>query len=493
MKYSFGLLLFSLFFNSNRLLSQCLKAGAGDSYATGITKSSGNSNVDNQIRNFVEKINGIFGTSAEFAFYDDSEGSNAYASREDRNIYIGLNFLSQTLNSRAGMTGVAFLLGHELAHVYQFNTEEDNKFMTEDLVKNAELQADFLAAYAISKLGLINSSNYQLMLSQAMDVGDIFFKDQTHHGTPSERKASAIWGFYKRDVSLADAYDQSYTYCCPKDEDMNKLVYTLNLNNGMRYYIIYGGALCKKGYNGEYQKIAQMVSTGNIDVPFTFEFSKNDPSRNLFMNNNNQLLDYSGNIVGYAVKNNETPRTKSQETPSSTEYPSTTKDYTTEYNYPILMKQKLSMPDIAGKWDDLSKKEFEIEIASSSSINIKHQSFTFTCNYSGVDKDNYYVFKGYATGSNLHKICDFSLDKNLLSTSSKTAKELATSFKPASIPIQVTVDKNGSFVTIYCPKFEIREGLNFIIVDFSDWADINIGYLQPSKSEGYLKPTRKDN
>lgn len=303
MKKIFFLFLFVLLIKNNALLSQCLKAGAGSAYGTGISRTSGNTYLDNQIGQLVEKINSIYGTSAQFFFYNDGQQSNAYASSADLNIYIGRNFLSETLNGKSGITGVAFLLGHELGHVYQYTTRESNKFMSEELVKNSELQADFLSAYAISRLGLIDESNYELLLTQAMETGDVFFQQQDHHGTPSERKASAIWGYYNRDESLDDAYAKSYTYCCPQAEDKNRLVYTLNIYNGLKYYIIYGGAVCTKDNMGQYQKVAQMASTGNVEVPFTFEWSQNDASKNLFMNNNNQLLDYLGNVVGYVTKN----------------------------------------------------------------------------------------------------------------------------------------------------------------------------------------------
>lgn len=316
MKRNFFILLLFLFGLTEASLGQCLKAGKGAVYGTSITRTSGNSQNDKVISDFVRRINSVFGTSSQFYFYDDSKASNAYASSEDRNIYIGVNFLSETLNSNTGITGVAFLIGHELAHIYQFKTKYSNKFMSEEGSKNCELQADFLSAYVMGKLGLVTTSNYGQMLSQTMEVGDVFFKEQDHHGSPSERKNSATSGFSFRQLPFSNVYSKSYTYCCPQATDKNRIAYTLNIYNGLTYYVVYGGALCIKDKNGEFQKIAQMASTNNYPITYTFEFSKKDPTKNLYMDVNYRLVDYSGNVVGTIIRH-DPQTTASPSKPSS--------------------------------------------------------------------------------------------------------------------------------------------------------------------------------
>ncbi|HYE22489.1 MAG TPA: hypothetical protein VD998_02770 [Verrucomicrobiae bacterium] len=316
MKQKFFVLLLSFFAIACTGFGQCLKAGAGSAFGEGITRTSGNSQTDAAIASLVKRINAVLGTSSEFFFYDDSDGANAYASSEDMNIYIGVNFLNSTLNSNTGMTGVAFLIGHELAHIYQFSTRHSNKFMSEETTKNCELQADFLSAYVMGKLGLITPSNYTQMLSKTMDVGDVGFGDQDHHGTPSERKNSAVSGFTFRQLSLSDVYAKSYTYCCPQADDPNRIVYTLNMYNGLTYYVIFGGALCVKR-NGEFQKVAQMAATNNYPVTYTFEFSKNDPSKNLYMDINYQLLDHTGRVVGSLIRHDNQQTTSAYDPNSS--------------------------------------------------------------------------------------------------------------------------------------------------------------------------------
>jgi len=287
------------FFNSD---GQCLQAGFGPDPSVGETsKSCGDEQMDNRIKSLVSRINNVFGTRADFYFYDDADAHNASANPNDMNIYIGLHFLEETKNSSSGITGIAFLLAHELSHIYQFSTRDNNKYMEDPTVKNCELQADYLAAYVLGRLNLVTGTNYDKMLGEAVDIGDVQFNDEDHHGTYTERKAVAIWGYTYRLRGLETTYRDSYSHIDIRKNNDNHLVYVLKFNSGKILYVLYGGKICEKDDDGSYNQIAQWTTNiGNQQVPYLFEFSKN-PSENLYMDINNIIMNINGQIVGRGV------------------------------------------------------------------------------------------------------------------------------------------------------------------------------------------------
>src|SRR5205809_5667003 len=109
------------------LAAQCLSSREGSSQSAEISSSSGNEAIDRQIRTLVTSFNRVLSVSSKFYFYDDNAGSNAYANPEDNNIYIGTNLLEECLDGDVGMTGLAFILAHEMSHIYQFAHKDDNE------------------------------------------------------------------------------------------------------------------------------------------------------------------------------------------------------------------------------------------------------------------------------------------------------------------------------------------------------------------------------
>ena len=286
----------------HQLNAQCMLTAndggeAGDDYE----KSSGDIRVDQKIRQTVTQFNRLLGTKVLFFFYDDSDGSNAYASSEDNNIYIGKQLLSECLNGPSGMTGLGYILAHEMAHIYQYTKQENNEFFEENSVEHLELQADFIAAYLMGKTGQItNSVNYWQMLKQSIEIGDFIFDSENHHGTSAQREYTVKRGFEHRNSPISDAYSSSFEYVKPSyiDPDrLGSLVYTVFLNRGNAFYVYYGGKICIKK-SGNIEQVGQMVSNDHYFYQFRFNFSK-EGYTDFFMGADFFIYNQAGMKIGY--------------------------------------------------------------------------------------------------------------------------------------------------------------------------------------------------
>lgn len=96
-----------------------------------------------------------------------------------------------------GDVGSRFVLAHEVAHNVQAAGGGYEGFPgTPAATRRMELMADALAAYypAHPRGPSMQAKRIAEASVAAHSVGDCFFEDPDHHGTPNQRKRAALWG-----------------------------------------------------------------------------------------------------------------------------------------------------------------------------------------------------------------------------------------------------------------------------------------------------------
>ena len=219
-----------------------------------------------QVDDMFERMMEVFGLDCNYYFYDDSGAPNATALTDDGNIYLGVNFLEQSFQRGAGITGVYFIMAHEMSHLWQFENPDEHLADIDGTVRYSELQADFMAGYLLAKLGVVNSYNYRQLLTQVWSMGDNNWKNSATHGTPTERIMDTHLGITNFRKSVEDAYTESLSLA--PNPDRNEYVAELRFQNGAILYIRYRGAV----YNGNGQQIGQITGipdSNNYRLNFT--------------------------------------------------------------------------------------------------------------------------------------------------------------------------------------------------------------------------------
>ncbi|MEP7379308.1 MAG: neutral zinc metallopeptidase [Chloroflexota bacterium] len=104
--------------------------------------------------------------------------------------------------------GVAYIVGHEIAHNIQ---NELGIFPRGDTVKNHELQADCLsgiwARWAYSQ-NQLDAGDLEEAVEAAEWGGDYQNTNQQHHGLPSERSAAWALGFNNYSMATCNVYNR---------------------------------------------------------------------------------------------------------------------------------------------------------------------------------------------------------------------------------------------------------------------------------------------
>ena len=115
---------------------------------------------------------------------------------------------------------VSAALAHEVAHLYQFRRGPSAERTWWQIMMDAdgnqsraraELHADFLSGWCLGKsTQFINVVEMDLAAKLIYELGDLDFNDPNHHGTPSQRYACILRGFFLGRVDKLPADQAAY-------------------------------------------------------------------------------------------------------------------------------------------------------------------------------------------------------------------------------------------------------------------------------------------
>jgi hypothetical protein len=182
---------------------------------------SGDRDFDYALAQTLGKLSDAFHVLPGFAYYDDYDSRNAYATertrlnRADGTVLMGINLQAQL---RAGHdhpdVAVAAVCSHEFGHIVQYRHRLIERVNAgQPTVKRSELQADYFAGY-FAGLRKKERPTYPAAVTQG-DFGDTNFKSRTHHGTETERANAVVRGFnaaFHEGKSLDQAIEESTNY-----------------------------------------------------------------------------------------------------------------------------------------------------------------------------------------------------------------------------------------------------------------------------------------
>ncbi len=208
----------------------CVLAALSDTqqmYVDGNTPmiwSSGDRDFDRALAESLLKLAACLDVSPGFAFYDDHDGINAYASPAvrmygaDGTVLFGLRLLKEIMaRPENPEVAVVTICAHEFGHILQFKHRLMERVRNgAPNVKRTELQADFFAGYfaGIRKKERPSFPAAVGAMTQ-YGVGDNDFGSPQHHGTAVERGAAFVRGFdsaYRENRPLGDAIQVSINY-----------------------------------------------------------------------------------------------------------------------------------------------------------------------------------------------------------------------------------------------------------------------------------------
>jgi hypothetical protein len=196
-------------------------------YETGhepMISNSGDREFDMALAHTLAKISDVFSVLPGFAYYDDYDGANAYATpsarlqNADGTVLFGQRLLKRLLATKeAPDVAVAAVCAHEFGHILQYKRQLDRRVGEgQATVKRIELQADFFAGYfAGARKREREDFPAAVFAVTQFNAGDDMINDPQHHGTKEERGAAISRGFeaaYRERLSLSDAIETSVAY-----------------------------------------------------------------------------------------------------------------------------------------------------------------------------------------------------------------------------------------------------------------------------------------
>jgi hypothetical protein len=185
---------------------------------------SGNKDFDYALAQTLAKISDFLDVLPGFAYYDDYDGINAYATptvrldRADGTVLFGQTLLRQLLDGNDHPTAaIAGVCAHEFGHILQFKHNLQPRLMEgQSTVKRLELQADFFSGYFAGRRKKEKPDFAAAVIAQSQyNFGDNMLGSKQHHGTPDERAAAVVAGFkvaYNEGKALSDAIDIATAY-----------------------------------------------------------------------------------------------------------------------------------------------------------------------------------------------------------------------------------------------------------------------------------------
>jgi hypothetical protein len=185
---------------------------------------SGDANFDMALAQTLAKISERLTITPGFAYFDDYDGMNAFASPKvrltnaDGTVLFGQRLLKRLMQATDNPeVGVAAVCAHEFGHILQYRKGlTDIVGANQPTVKRIELQADFFAGY-FAGLRKLEKPNFPAAVFAATQysAGDDMMNSPNHHGTADERAAAVVRGFeaaYVAKKSLNDAIQMSVNY-----------------------------------------------------------------------------------------------------------------------------------------------------------------------------------------------------------------------------------------------------------------------------------------
>lgn len=185
---------------------------------------SGDKDFDFALAHTLAKASATFEILPGFAYYDDYDGLNAYATprvrlnNTDGTVLFGQGLLKRLMGGQESPeVAVAAVCAHEFGHILQFRRGLDRVVGAgQSTVKRMELQADFFAGFfaGIRKLERPAFPAAVFAMTQ-FNFGDNMVKNPGHHGTPDERGAAISRGFevaFREKRKLAEAIQFSVNY-----------------------------------------------------------------------------------------------------------------------------------------------------------------------------------------------------------------------------------------------------------------------------------------
>ncbi|HEX2885618.1 metalloprotease [Vineibacter terrae] len=196
-------------------------------YMTGrepIIHKSGNAAFDYALAQTLARLTATLQVLPGFAYYDDHDGLNAFASdavrmqKADGTVLFGSRLLRRLMaGDDHPDVAVTAVCAHEYGHILQFKRGLIPRLQAgQTTVKRAELHADFLAGYYAGRRKL-EKRDYPAAVFAATQhsFGDNQVSHPSHHGTPDERAAAIVAGFkagYEQGRPLEDAITTGIAY-----------------------------------------------------------------------------------------------------------------------------------------------------------------------------------------------------------------------------------------------------------------------------------------
>ena len=132
-----------------------------------------------------------------FAFTADGQDILGDGTIIPDKIVMGDGILELLRDIGFGNNAPDFVHAHEFAHHVQFELGVfDDYDGTPEATRRTELMADSFGAYycAHARGATFQAKRFAEVMNAAYSIGDCFFDDPSHHGTPNQREAAAIWG-----------------------------------------------------------------------------------------------------------------------------------------------------------------------------------------------------------------------------------------------------------------------------------------------------------
>jgi hypothetical protein len=196
-------------------------------YETGnepMISNSGDREFDFALAHMLASISDEFLVLPGFAYYDDYESPNAFATpavrrqKADGTVLFGKNLLKQLLATRESPdVAVAAVCAHEFGHILQYKRKLDERVGAgQPTSKRLELQADFFAGFfaGVRKRERADFPAAVFAVTQ-FNMGDPHINHPQHHGTKEERGEAISRGFeasFRQHLTLSDAIEASVAY-----------------------------------------------------------------------------------------------------------------------------------------------------------------------------------------------------------------------------------------------------------------------------------------
>jgi hypothetical protein len=196
-------------------------------FATGnepIIASSGDREFDYALAQTLSRITDILRVLPGFAYYNDFDVPNAYATRVVRmaraegTVLFGQRYLRKLLAlAEHPDVAVTAVCAHEFGHIVQYKLHLDKVILVDQkTTKRLELHADYLAGYYAGVLKVTKPAYpAAVFAAQKYSSGDLNVNSPTHHGTPDERAGAIVRGFevgYRERRNFSDAIQIGINY-----------------------------------------------------------------------------------------------------------------------------------------------------------------------------------------------------------------------------------------------------------------------------------------